>query len=251
MRAVVRAASLFLVGLLAGCGGGQVYVVPDSDAARDWLGLRAGAVWEYAFSDRIEEDVDGVTRATTSEGAYREKVVSISVVDGQTVVEVLREPISTGEESGGWSVGRRAGPIFYVIGDNAVARPVADYGTQLDGRAVYVQHGALKTKAADRTWLGYVLPFRTGTFWHANPWARAAAAPTWVGIRQVHRERADFETPAGRFDRCYEIETPANTRSTTVSVCEGVGMVRRVTRRRVGNPRFVIEETLSRFEPGP
>lgn len=242
---------------VSGCVGASRQAVPSHKEARAQLGLLPGAVWTYSFEARITERVDGMVREVKSQGGYEERVESVSSHGKFTIVKVQRKTFTPeGEDREGWSIQRKSGSIYYVIGPegrvhNALPPDTTDYDVTLPGRNVYVQRGKLRTRDAEETYLAYVLPLRTGVMWHAAPAARAMAGSQRVtnGIRTVPRTR-DVATPGGDFKGCYQVETPGATVTTTVWVCPGMGMVRRLTERRTGNPRFVINEELTAFKPG-
>ncbi len=225
--------------------------VPDHDEARRQLALQLGTSWSFAFKATIQEDVDGLTRETTSTGGYVETVRAVRQEGELTVVEVLRENLSDKDQPGGWSVQRRSGPIFYLIG--ALGQSHGDvperYESHRPGRSVFVQRGALRLDQVANSWMAYLLPFRVGTMWHAHSEARELARTERMmrGVRSVVQRVGRMSTPAGEFAGCFEIATPGKRTQTTTWVCEAVGMVRRVTRRATGKPRFVIEEQLTRF----
>lgn len=225
--------------------------VPGHVEARRQLGLEQGTEWKFSFHATIQEDADGVTRETRAEGGYVETVRDVRQREKVTVVEILRENLAEDDRPGGWSIQRRSGPIYYLIGGKGSTRGDAPerYGNVRPGRSVYVQRGTLRLEKAAESWLAYVLPLRVGTLWHAHPEARdlASKEPTLKGVRTVVQRVGSMETKAGTFGECYEIATPGKRTQTTTWVCEGVGMVRRITKRARGNPRFVIEEKLLGF----
>jgi len=254
----IRAAQAapLLVALVAGCGASNpTLAVPDHAQARDFLGLKEGAFWRYTFEATISEDENGITRQTKTHGGYIEKVLKVEHKDGFTVVKVVRETLETPDaDDGGWNIQRKSGLIYYLIGPEGRVHtgipPDTDrYDVVHPGRQVFIQRGELDLSAAPETWLAYMLPLRPGTMWHAHPEARemAATQKTTSGIRTVSQRTKRLETKAGAWEGCSEVVTPASRTRTTVWVCPNVGMVRRVTERRSGNPRFVILETLDEF----
>lgn len=226
------------------------------DDVREDLGLLPGATWTYRFVATVTEDEDGLTKETRTDGGYQEKVVDVSVNGPYTVVTVMRTILKSEDDRAGWNIQRKPGPIYYLIGGKGrihrtVPPDTSGYANTEEGLAVFVQRGKLNVQNARRSWMAYAMPLTPGAMWHAHPNARelAAAQLTTVGIRTVPTNAGAVEVPAGKYDRCTAVETPGMRTTTTVWTCAGTGMVKRLTERRTGSPRFVIHETLQKFTP--
>ena len=232
-RAVAVCALALCVSSL-GCAGSAAHTMPTHDEARVWLGLGPGAVLHYSFEATIEttED-DGVTRAVTSHGAYSEKVLTVEHAGEFTVIKMMREVQENAADDDDWTVHRRSGPIYYIIGGEArvheaVPPNLEGYARTHLGRAVYVQRDTIELREIANTWMAYVLPLRQTTMWHAHPDGRdlARQQQTTQGIRTVPNAPGPVETPAGSFEDCWKVETPGIRTRTTVWTCQEVGMVR-------------------------
>jgi hypothetical protein len=175
--------------------------------------LAVGDSWIYTY-----EAYSGTEKTTQATWQISEAIVMAAMQGAYWVAQVQRE------------VRLQSGTPTEVLS----ALPGNEtYWYLFDGAQLYRQTDQADVSQAQDGWLELVFPLEVGKGWYPDPLKRAAFAPTPApdntlhtlpGYRQVTSASKYLQTPAGRFERCYELWTDG-AGANFLTFCPGVGIV--------------------------
>jgi len=95
----------------------------------------------------------------------------------------------------------------------------------VDGGSIYRLEDPIDWAGLSSSWLEFLFPFPGETCWYPDPTQRAQSPAAGLpGCRSASGSVA-VDTPAGHFDRCYQVTTLYNSGNTVLTFCRGLGIV--------------------------
>ena len=221
-------ALLFLLVItIAGCS-------PEPPAESSRLPLNKGTSWTYAYEsyEPSPSDPAQVIKATYQ---LIETVIDTETVSPYLIAHIKREYQLVNVDPG-WT------------GDFDVSQP-NEYWYLVDNDKVFESRSPIETNAIKRDGflLDYEFPLSLSSAWcrqafnPKNPSSNEAANCEFIGKRMV-TNTGFYETPAGKFDDCYELTDYSNGGNIIHWFCTGVGIV--FMRFDHAGTRFGFEQTL-------
>ena len=202
--------------------------------------LEKGTTWTYSYQTYEPSPSDP---AQVIQAAYQltETVTDTEVSDPYLIAHIKRDYQLTDIDpdwTGDYEVSQ-AGEYWYVI----------------DGQKVFESRSPVDSSNINTNvfLLDYRFPLALGKSWclqsldSKNPSSYEDATCEFIGKRMV-TNREPYETPAGRFEDCYEFTDYYNGGNFIHWFCTGVGVVFRKFDH--AGTRFGFEQTLTRFSNG-
>lgn len=199
--------------------------------------LEQGTTWVYSYEayDPSPADPEQIIKANYE---LTETIVATTTASEYLIAHVQRDRILIHADPG-WvqDVSSQPNEFWYLRKDQQV------FESNLP-----VNEGNIQP---ERLILNYQFPLTLGRHWcllsDAENAPKEIAGCDFVGKREV-TEQTDYETPAGKFENCYNLVDYYNGGNILQTFCDGVGVV--FMKFDHSGTRFGFAQTLIRFSKG-
>ena len=204
----------------------------DSSEALAEFPLAKGTTWAYAYVS-YEPTTADPTQVMTATYLFTETVVDTQVTPPYFVAQVQREERLI-QAPPDWPQTESSRPheYWYIVKDRQVYESFQKPASIIP---------------TDTLTLAYDFPLALGRSWCPLKYMEGEKVQDCTAKRTVVSQES-YETPAGKFDNCYEITEDVNSGGVTQWFCKSIGVV--AQKYDHGGTRFGFQQTLVSYSKG-